>query len=229
MIDLGNRRRLIMRRAVFSALAAATPAFGQRGRGAASSDAENEKFPEPKDATERRILDVLAEMHSKGGTYLSVPISDGKVLRILTESCGAKRVVEVGTSTGYSGLFFALALSRTGGHLTTHEMDEGRAATARANFAKAGISKQVTLVVGNAHETAKKVKGPVDVLFLDADKGGYVYYLKTLLPELRPGGLILAHNTDMVPEYLATVRADPALDTVIYSGGGGLSLTLKKI
>src|SRR5690606_10614884 len=127
--------------------------------------------------------------------YLSVPISDGRVLRILTESCAAKRVVEVGTSTGYSGLFFALALSKTGGHLTTHEMDEGRATTARANFAKAGVSKLVTVVVGDAHENAKKVKGPVDVLFLDADKGGYVHYLKTLLPELRPGGLILAHNT----------------------------------
>lgn len=229
MTDFANLRRPVMRRTLLGALAAVTPAYAQRGRRGGSADGENEKFPLPKDEAERRILAVLEEMNSNRGTYLSVPISDGKVLRILTESCLAKRVVEVGTSTGYSGLFFALALSRTGGHLTTHELDEGRAATARANFAKAGVSQLVTLVVGDAHETTKKVKGPVDVVFLDADKEGYVHYLKTLLPAVRPGGLILAHNTDMVPDYLAAVRADPALDTVIYSGGGGLSLTLKKV
>lgn len=229
MTAFANLRRPVMRRTLLGALAAVAPAYAQRGRRGGSTDGENEKFPLPKDEAERRILAVLEEMNSNRGTYLSVPISDGKVLRILTESCLAKRVVEVGTSTGYSGLFFALALSRTGGHLTTHELDEGRAATARANFAKAGVSQLVTLVVGDAHETTKKVKGPVDVVFLDADKEGYVHYLKTLLPAVRPGGLILAHNTDMVPDYLAAARADPALDTVIYSGGGGLSLTLKKV
>ncbi len=225
----GNSHLPVMRRALLGAVAAVTPAFGQRGRRGIFAGAESETLSAPKDDGERRIQGVLEEMHSQGGTYLSVPVSDGKMLRILTESCGAKRVVEVGTSTGYSGLYFALALAKTGGHLTTHELDEGRAATARANFAKAGVSQLVTVVQGNAHETTKRVKGPVDVVFLDADKEGYVGYLKTLLPALRPGGLLLAHNTGMVPEYLAAVRADPALDTVIYSGGGGLSVTLKKL
>ncbi|MCC6264256.1 MAG: class I SAM-dependent methyltransferase [Bryobacterales bacterium] len=224
-----NLQQPFLRRALFGGLAAALPAYGQRGRRGASADEENEQFPLPKDEVERRIVAVLEAMHSGGGTYLSVPVSDGKMLRILTESCLAKRVVEVGTSTGYSGLFFALALSRTGGHLTTHELNEGRAATARANFAKAGVSSLATVVVGDAHETVKKVKGPVDVLFLDADKEAYVHYLKTLLPAVRPGGLIVAHNTGMVPEYLSLVRGDPALDTVIYSGGGGLSVTVKKL
>ncbi|MCL4784071.1 MAG: class I SAM-dependent methyltransferase [Bryobacterales bacterium] len=229
MSIFGNHQQAVMRRALLGAVAAATPAFGQRGRRGTSAEAENEALSAPKDDAERRILGVIEEMASGGGTYLSVPISDGKMLRILTESCMAKRVVEVGTSTGYSGLFFALALSRTGGRLTTHELNEGRAATARANFAKAGVSQLVTLVQGDAHETTKNVKGPVDVIFLDADKEGYVHYLKTLLPALRPGGLLLAHNTGMVPDYLSAVRADPALDTVIYSGGGGLSVTLKKL
>lgn len=229
MSVFSNLRNPLPRRTLFGGLAAIAPPYGQRGRRGVSADEENERFPLPKDETERRIVTVLEAMHAGGGTYLSVPVSDGKMLRILTESSSAKRVVEVGTSTGYSGLFFALALSRTGGHLTTHELNEGRAATARANFAKAGVSPLVTVVVGDAHETVKKVNGPVDVVFLDADKEGYAHYLKTLLPTVRPGGLILAHNTGMVPEYLSLVRADPALDTVIYSGGGGLSVTVKKL
>lgn len=229
MSIFGEQDHPVMRRVLLGAVASVTTAFGQRSRRGISANAENEALSAPKDDGERRILGVIEEMTSGGGTYLSVPISDGKMLRILTESCLAKRVVEVGTSTGYSGLFFALALSRTGGRLTTHELDEGRAATARSNFAKAGVSQLVTLVQGDAHETTKNVKGPVDVIFLDADKEGYVHYLKTLLPTLRPGGLLLAHNTGMVPDYLAAVRADQALDTVIYSGGGGLSVTLKKL
>ena len=65
-----------------------------------------------------------------GRIYLSVPVSDGRVLRLLTEAVGAKTVVEIGTSTGYSGLWFCLALQKTGGKLTTFEIDSGRAATA---------------------------------------------------------------------------------------------------
>lgn len=218
----------IMRRALWGMLASVVPLAAQRGRRGRAPGFDNEALPEPKDDTERRILSVLREMTDNGGTWASVPVSDGKWLRILTEGCQAKTVVEVGASTGYSGLFFSLALSRTGGRLITHELDEGRASMARANFSKAGVDPLVTLVMGNAHETVKRVAGPVDVVFLDADKEGYVHYCDLLLPKLRPGGLMLAHNTDMVPEYLDKVRTNPALDTVLYTGGGGLSVTLKK-
>lgn len=229
MFSFANQRRRVLRRSLFGMVTATAPVFGQRGRRGVFAGSEDETLSKPKDAAESRILGVIDEMAAGGGTYLSVPVSDGKFLRILTEGVNAKRVVEVGTSTGYSGLFFALALSRTGGRLITHEMDPGRAATARANFTKAGAGDLVTIVEGDAHQTTKKVKGPVDVLFIDADKPGYPDYLKTLLPQVRPGGLILAHNTGSVPDYLALVRSDPALETVIYSGGGGLSITLKKL
>ncbi|MCZ2157253.1 MAG: class I SAM-dependent methyltransferase [Bryobacterales bacterium] len=228
MFQSTNSRRL-MRRSLLAAATAGTSAFAQRSRRGIFAGSEEDALSKPNGDTERRIVGVIEQMNSEGGTYLSVPVSDGKLLRILTESVNAKHVVEVGTSTGLSGLFFTLALSKTGGRLTTHEMDKGRAETARANFARAGVGNLVTIVEGDAHQTTRKVKGPVDVLFIDADKPGYVDYLRILLPQVRAGGLILAHNTSSVPDYLAAVRSDPALETIIYTGGGGLSVTLKKL
>jgi predicted O-methyltransferase YrrM len=148
---------------------------------------------------------------------------------VLAESTGAKQVVEIGTSTGYSGLWFCLALQPTGGHLTTFEIDHGRAMEARTHFQEAGVSDMVTIVEGDAHKNVSQVKGPIDLLFIDADKEGYVDYLNRLLPLVRPGGLIVAHNIDMVPEYVSAVNANPKLETIFYMEGGGMGITLKKL
>ena len=86
----------------------------------------------------------------------------------------------------------------------------------------------VTIIEGDAHQELAKLKAPIDVAFIDADKGGYVDYLKKLLPLLRSGGLILAHNVDMVPDYIKTVQANADLETILYMEGGGLAVTLKK-
>ncbi|MFN7937981.1 MAG: O-methyltransferase [Bryobacteraceae bacterium] len=180
---------------------------------------------------EKRILAVLEEARQAGKLYLSVPIADGRLLRLLTEAVNAKQVVEIGTSTGYSGLWLCLALESTGGKLTTFEFDKERAATARKHFEQAGVSSMVTLIEGDAHENVKRVKGPVDVVFIDADKEGYVDYLEKVLPLVRPGGLILAHNTQLSSVrdgYVKKVMADPSLETVIYNDGGGLGITVKK-
>lgn len=171
---------------------------------------------------------MLDEAQRSGDVYLQVPLADGRMLRILTELTGAKSVVEVGTSTGYSGLWFCLALQKTGGKLTTFEIDAGRAARARKHFQQAGVDGIVNLIEGNAHQNVTQVKGPVDVVFIDADKEGYVDYLSKLLPMVRPGGLILAHNVEMVPDYVKTVTTSPDLETVFYMEGGGLAITLKK-
>src|SRR4029077_20101500 len=98
---------------------------------------------------------------------------------------------------GYSGLWFCLALRSTGGHLTTLELDHGRATQARQDFEKAGVASLVTVIEGDAHEQITRVKGPFDIAFIDAEKPGYIDYLNKVLPLVRPGGLILAHNTDM--------------------------------
>ena len=160
--------------------------------------------------------------------FQNAPVIDGRMLRLLAESSGAKSVVELGTSTGLSGLWLCLALQKTGGKLTTFEYDAGRAATARGHFKKAGVEQIVTVVEGDAHQTISRLKEPIDVLFIDADKEGYVDYLNRLLPLVRPGGLILAHNDDMSPEYQRLVTANPALETLFYREGEGMAITLKK-
>ena len=184
--------------------------------------------PLAKTEGEKKILAVLDEMVRLHQTYLSVPPQDGQALWLLTEAVDAQQVVEIGTSTGYSGLWFCLALEKTRGRLTTFEIDHGRAAQARRHFLQAGVGDLVTIVEGDAHEQVLKLKGPIDVAFIDADKSGYLDYLNKLLPLVRPGGLILAHNVDMAPDYVKAVTTNPDLETIFYTQGAGLGVTLKK-
>ncbi len=200
-------------------------AFGQGGGAAPSS----ERYPPlAKTDSERRILSTLEAIVKAGETYANVPAADGRMLRVLTEAVNAKNVIEIGTSTGISGLWFCLALQKTGGRLTTFEIDPRRAAAARAHFQSAGVAPIVTLIEGDAHHNILRLKDPIDLLFIDAEKPGYSDYFRKLLPLVRPGGLILAHNVNMVPEYMKEVRADPDLETVVYMRGEGLAITLKK-
>ena len=183
---------------------------------------------------EQKILDVLADMYvNQRSGMMNVQPEDGRILRLLTEAVGAKNVVEIGTSNGYSGIWFCLALRKTGGKLTTHDIHEGRAGLARENFKRAGVDDMVTIVIGDAHETIKKLKGPIDILHLDADKAGYIDYLDKLLPLIRPGGLILAHNTTNVrapmEDYIRAVTTNPKLETkFIHKHDQGIGITLKK-
>lgn len=201
-------------------LAMALAAFGQQSR--------YSNPPLARTAAEKKILAVLDRMAKNHETYLSVPREDGEALWVLTEAVGAKRVAEIGTSTGYSGLWFCMALTATGGHLTTFEIDHQRFTQAHQHLEEAGVAHLVTQVEGDAHENVKKLEGPIDVVFIDADKGGYVDYLQKLLPLVRPGGLILAHNVDMAPDYVRAVTTNPDLQTIFYMQGAGLGVTLKK-
>ncbi|MBL8211850.1 MAG: class I SAM-dependent methyltransferase [Bryobacterales bacterium] len=182
----------------------------------------------PRSDLEKKILATLDAATKAGALYANVPAADGRLLRLLAESVNAKHVVEIGTSTGLSGLWFAMALEKTGGKLTTFEYDAARAATAKKHFAQAGVAGRIEVVEGDAHQTVSRLKEPVDVVFIDADKDGYIDYLNKLLPLVRPGGLILAHNTDMVPAYIKAVTSNADLETVFYLQGGGMAVTLKK-
>ena len=99
---------------------------------------------------------------------------------------------------------------------------------ARQHFQRAGAEELVTIVEGNAHEQVAKLKGSIDMAFIDADKGGYMDYLNKVLPLVRPGGLILAHNVGMVPDYVMAVTTNADLETIFYMEGAGLAVTLKK-
>ena len=107
---------------------------------------------------EKKILAELDRMAKNHETYLNVPVEDGEALWLLTEAANARRVVEIGTSTGYSGLWFCLALPATGGHLTSFEINHQRATEARRHFKEAGVADRVTVNEGNAHETISKLK-----------------------------------------------------------------------
>jgi caffeoyl-CoA O-methyltransferase len=181
-----------------------------------------------KSDAEKRVLATLDQAQKAGEVYLNVSVSDGRMLRVLAETAGAKNAVEIGTSTGLSGLWLSLALQATGGKLTTFEYDRSRAATARGNFKEAGVDHLVTVVEGDAHQTISRLKEPIDLLFIDADKEGYLDYLNKLLPLVRPGGLILAHNVDTAPDYVRAVTTNQDLETVFAGDGGGLGVTLKK-
>lgn len=186
--------------------------------------------PLAKTDTEKKILGVLDDMDkNQRAGMMNVRVEDGRMLRLLTETSGAKRVVEIGTSNGYSGIWFCLALNATGGKLTTFEIDAKRAALARENFKRAGVGQTVTLVEGDAHDGVTKLKDPIDLLFLDADKEGYVDYFNKLLPLVRPGGLIVAHNITAGmadPKYISAITTNPDVETVFLPTG--VSLTIKK-
>jgi caffeoyl-CoA O-methyltransferase len=198
-----------------------------RGGGSGQGDSQLQKDPVPKNDNEKKILGILDDILASQ-RYRNVPPQDGRLLRLLAETMNARNIVEIGTSTGYSGIWFGMALQKTGGKLTTFEIDAQRAATARANFKRAGMADIITLVEGDAHDKAKQLKGPIDILFLDADKEGYIDYLSKLMPLIRPGGLIIGHNINprmADPKFMEAITTDPNLETIVRTE---VSLTLKK-
>jgi caffeoyl-CoA O-methyltransferase len=206
---------------LLTGLAVAGPACAQ---GSHQSPVVN-RPPVAGSPAEKRILGVLDQMVTNRELYLAIDADNGRMLRLLAETAGAKNVVEIGTSTGYSALWTCLALQNTGGRLKTFEIDPGRAEQARKHFAQAGVDGLVEVVVGDAHENVKRLKDPIDLVFLDADKEGYASYLQALLPLVRPGGLITADNVAMAPDYVKAVTTDAQLDTVFF---GRFAVTLKK-
>jgi predicted O-methyltransferase YrrM len=187
--------------------------------------------PEP-DAAEKKIQEVLADLdknHRKGN--LNVPIQDGQLLRLLVEAFEVKRAVEIGMSNGYSTIWTVAGLRKSDGKMTTFEIDENRAAQARKNFADSGIADRITIVMGDAHENVTALKDGIDFVFIDADKEGYVDYLNKLLPKVRPGGLIVAHNTKMtgVDKYIEAIKKTDELESAfVHQGHRGVAISKKK-
>ncbi len=186
------------------------------------------------DPTEKKILDVLQRMESNPALkMMNVDPPEGRLLRILAESTNARTIVEIGTSYGYSGLWFCLALRKTGGNLITHDIDPVRVRHSAETFQQAGVATMVVQVLDDAHDAVANLKGPIDLVLLDADKEGNLDYFNKLLPNIRPGGLLVAHNTvshrDAMLDYLDAITARRDLDTqFINMTGQGMAVTLKK-
>ena len=174
------------------------------------------------DAVERYLAglnragdNVLADIAAEGARQ-DLPLVDaevGALLRVLAFAIGARRILEIGTAIGYSGIWLAGALP-PGGMLFTMEKDPERAKTARANFERAGVAERVGIIVGDAQVTIAKVAGPFDLIFQDGSKPLYVTLLDKLVGLLRPGGLLVTDNVlwdgEVVPGFLERPQRDSA-------------------
>jgi len=143
-----------------------------------------------RDAKVRAFL----EKHRYSWRDMNVPEADGRILHDLIVRNGYTRALEIGTSTGHSGIWIAWALSKTGGRLVTVEIDTGRHREAVANFREAGLDAFIDALLADAHKLVPALAGPFDFVFIDADKDWYTNYARAVIPKLVPGGCIAAHN-----------------------------------
>jgi len=183
-------------------------------------------------AADGRALERLKWMRQNQGNLWNVSQDEGAYLRDLAERVHAKEALEIGTSNGYSSIWIGMGVRKEGGHLLTLEIDEGRAKLAQANFRAAGLDSVITLKLGDALKEVPKLRGPYDFVFIDAWKQDYVKYLDMVIPIVRPGGMIVAHNvTDLKEEltdFLRAVQTNPQLKTTIENPGpGGFSVSYK--
>jgi predicted O-methyltransferase YrrM len=180
---------------------------------------------------------VQAFLDRNRGTWrdLNVPESDGRLLHDLIVKHRFTRALEIGTSTGHSGIWIGWALAKTGGKLTTIEIDPDRHRRAVANFKEAGLAPYIDARLGDAHEIAPALPGPFDFVFSDADKEWYTNYLVAVWPKLTSGGCFTAHNVrDLgrdrgISDFLARLKTLPdAATTIDTSSRSGVSISCKR-
>ncbi len=181
------------------------------------------------DSQVQRFLDS----HRGSWRDMNVSEADGRELYRIIAAHGYKKALEIGTSTGHSGIWIAWALSKNGGRLVTIDIDRGRHLEALTNFKAAGIAPYIEARLGDAHEIVPALEGPFDFVFSDADKDWYINYAKVILPRLSPGGCLVTHNVSergwgSSIEYLQFLRRQPDLETSLFTGGGGMSVSYKK-
>jgi caffeoyl-CoA O-methyltransferase len=139
-------------------------------------------------------IKVFLEEHQHQWRDMNVPEVDGQLLYDIIIKNNYTKALEIGTSTGRSGIYLAWALSKTGGKLTTVEIDERRYNEAVSHFKELGLDKFVDARLADAHELVPELEGPWDFVFIDADKNWYTNYVKAVIPKLETGGCIAAHN-----------------------------------
>jgi caffeoyl-CoA O-methyltransferase len=188
--------------------------------------------PQTSQELDVKVEKFLEESRGKWHDW-NVPYEDGKALYSLIIKNHYKRALEIGTSTGHSGIWIAWALSKTGGQLITIEIDEARHKTALKNFKRAGVEDFIDARLADAHRLVKELEGPFDFVFCDADKEWYAQYFKDVEPKLIKGGCFTAHNVidarGVVKEFLDDVRSLPNYQTTIdHSSSSGISISYKK-
>jgi predicted O-methyltransferase YrrM len=173
------------------------------------------------------ILDeVYAYGRDQGGMWNISPDA-GKFIHLMLRAIIAKRVLEIGTSNGYSTLWIADALESTGGWLTTLEIDARKVAMATENLERAELKERVRIIHGDARESIQTLDKRYDFVFIDADKESYEHYLQESLKRVRPGAIIMADNVQSheseLGGFLEMVQRDPWLEDVYLPFAGGLA------
>jgi predicted O-methyltransferase YrrM len=183
------------------------------------------------DARVKKFLDS----HEGQWHDLNVPSSDGKLLYDLIIKGKYKQALEIGTSTGHSGIWIAWALSKNGGKLITVEINEERHKQAIANFKEAGLLEYIDARLADAHTLVKTLDGPFDFVFSDADKDWYKQYFIDVAPKLKMNGCFTAHNVPGrrggvpgVQAYVKYILRQSDFETTFDNSGNGLAISYKK-
>jgi caffeoyl-CoA O-methyltransferase len=193
-------------------------------------------FGQAPEANKMKDLDALLDKLHKYGVehkMLNVPPEHGRFLWTMAQTSGAKRVLEIGTSDGYSTLWLARGVRTNGGKIVTLEIDKERHEQALANFKKAGFDDMIDARLGDAMKLIPTLEGEFDFIFIDAWKPDYIKYYEMTAPKLRPGGLMLAHNAiksaKEMSDFLDAVKKDPNLVTsIVQIGDDGFSVSMRK-
>jgi caffeoyl-CoA O-methyltransferase len=182
-------------------------------------------------------VQAFLDKHAGEWRDLNVPAADGKILYDLVLKNKYTRALEIGTSTGHSGIWIAWALSKTGGKLITVDIDETRHREALANFREAGLDAFIDARLADAHELVPALPGPFDFVFCDADKDWYKNYFVAVLPKLVVGGCFAAHNVSArmrgrgwgSGDFVEHVLSLPFMETTFAEGSrSGLSVSYKR-
>jgi len=140
--------------------------------------------------------ELLLEME-KAALEETIPVvtpSVGNFLQLLIEICGSRSVLEIGTAIGYSTMYLAQGVRKTGGKVVTVDMNRGRMERAVKYLQRAGLDGQVEFSIENALHCLPKISGPFDFIFMDAAKGEYDQYLDLLIPLVNDGGILVIDN-----------------------------------
>jgi caffeoyl-CoA O-methyltransferase len=175
---------------------------------------------------------ILKAIKAADKGLLAVSEEDGRFLRVLVATRGAKSILEIGAASGYSGIWLGLGARETGGRVVAIEYDPQRAREAVENVRRAGVTDVVRVVHGDAFAEIPKLPGTFDLVFLDAWKPDYKKFFDLVYPRLNAGGVFVAHNvvnkkSEMEP-FLRTILTHPSLYTAIVSPSGeGMSISYK--
>ena len=157
---------------------------------------------------------------------LNITRDTGEFLSVLVQATNAQRVLEIGTSNGYSTLWLAQAVQRIGGHVTTVEFSEFKLEMALRNFERSGLSDVITQHRGEAGGFLERLDDACfDLLFLDSKRSDYVQWWPNIQRVLRKGGLLVVDNAtshaDEMADFMALVSADPGFTTCTVPVGNG--------